>query len=184
MKSRLQELYSKQIVSQMQAKFGYKNPLAVPRLTKIVVNVGIGEAASDNKIMEKSLAELSTITGQKPIIRRAKKAISNFKIKQGNPVGLKVTLRRQRMYEFLDRLVNVALPRIRDFRGVNPNSFDKGGNYSIGIAEQIIFPEIEFDRIERMQGMDITICTTSKTQQEAMELLKLFGMPFWSQEGR
>lgn len=178
MKSRLKDLYTKQIIPQMQAKFGFKNPMAVPRLEKIVVNMGVGEAVGDNKILERTLQELTTITGQKPIVRRAKKAISNFKIKKGQPVGLKVTLRRVRMYEFLDRLVNVALPRIRDFRGVRKNSFDQGGNYSLGLQEQIIFPEIEYDKTERMQGMDITICTTAKTKEESSELLKLFGMPF------
>ncbi|MEW6008013.1 MAG: 50S ribosomal protein L5 [Candidatus Omnitrophota bacterium] len=178
MHARLKDLYIKQIVAQMQAKFGFKNPLAVPRLEKIVVNMGVGEAVSDNKILERTILELATITGQKPIVRRAKKAISNFKIKRGQPVGLKVTLRRVRMYEFLDRLVNVALPRIRDFRGVKKNSFDQDGNYSLGLQEQVIFPEIEYDKTERMQGMDITICTTAKKKEEAYELLKLFGMPF------
>ncbi len=178
MKARLKDFYAKQIIPQMQEKFGFKNPLAVPRLEKIVVNMGVGEAVTDNKILERTLQELTTITGQKPIVRRAKKAISNFKIKKGQPVGLKVTLRRQRMYEFLDRLVNVALPRIRDFRGVRKNSFDEDGNYSLGIREQIIFPEIEYDKTERMQGMDITICTSAKKKEEAFELLRLFGMPF------
>lgn len=162
----------------METKFGYKNVLAVPRIEKIVVNMGVGEAANDNKILEKAMEELTTIVGQKPIIRRAKKAISNFKLKKGSAVGLKVTLRRERMYEFLDRLVNVALPRIRDFRGVSGDSFDQGGNYSLGIHEQIIFPEIEYDKTELTQGMDITICTSARTEEEARELLKLFGMPF------
>lgn len=178
MKARLQDYYQKEVVPQLQAKFGYKNKLAVPRLEKIVVNMGVGEAAADNKIMEKAVIELTTITGQKPIIRRAKKAISNFKIKKGQPVGIKVTLRRARMYEFFDRLVNVALPRIRDFRGVPPKSFDERGNYSLGLSEQVIFPEIEFDKADRVQGMDITICTSARTKEESYALLKLFGMPF------
>lgn len=180
MDTRLQEFYKKQVIPGLKAKFGYKNYLAAPRLEKIVVNMGVGEAASDNKILEKAVAELTAITGQKPIIRRAKKAVSNFKIRQGQPVGLKVTLRRARMYEFFDRLVNVALPRIRDFRGVPAKSFDEGGNYSLGLNEQTIFPEIEFDKTDRIQGMDITICTNAKTKEEAKELLKLFGMPFSS----
>jgi large subunit ribosomal protein L5 len=180
MQTRLKEFYKKEIIPQMEAKFGYKNPFAVPHLEKIVVNMGVGEAASDNKILERATEELATITGQKPIVRRAKKAISNFKLKKGSPVGLKVTLRRARMYEFLDRLVNVALPRIRDFRGVSNEAFDEDGNYSLGIQEQIIFPEIEYDKTERMQGMDVTICTSAKTKEEAQHLLKLFGMPFKS----
>lgn len=178
MKTRLQEFYIKEVIPQLQAKFGYKNQLAVPRLEKIVVNMGVGEAAADNKILERAVMELTTITGQKPIVRRAKKAVSNFKIKQGQPVGIKVTLRRARMYEFFDRLVNAALPRIRDFRGVPATSFDEGGNYTLGLPEQVIFPEIEFDKTDRIQGMDITICTSAKNKEEARELLKLFGMPF------
>lgn len=178
MKTRLQEFYDKEIIPQLQAKLGYKNKLAVPRLEKIVVNMGVGEAAADNKILERAIMELATITGQKPIVRRAKKAISNFKIKQGQPVGIKVTLRKARMYEFFDRLVNAALPRIRDFRGVPATSFDEGGNYTLGLPEQVIFPEIEFDKTDRIQGMDITICTSAKNKDEARELLKLFGMPF------
>lgn len=178
MKTRLQEFYIKEVIPQLQAKLGYKNKLAVPRLEKIVVNMGVGEAAADNKILERAILELTTITGQKPIVRRAKKAISNFKIKQGQPVGIKVTLRKARMYEFFDRLVNAALPRIRDFRGVPATSFDEGGNYTLGLPEQVIFPEIEFDKTDRIQGMDITICTSAKNKEEARELLKLFGMPF------
>ncbi len=175
---RLKELYIKEIVPQLQAKFGYKNAMAVPRITKIVVNMGVGEAVADNKVLEIAMTDLATITGQKPIKRRAKKAVSNFKIREGLPVGLKVTLRRTRMYEFFDRLINVALPRIRDFRGLKQNSFDEGGNYSFGLSEQLIFPEIEYDKIDFSQGMDITICTTAKAKEEARELLKLFGVPF------
>ena len=178
MNARLKERYIKEIIPQMQSRFGYKNALAVPRLSKIVVNMGVGEAVSEHKVLEDAIKELSIITAQKPIVRRAKKAISNFKIRKGQPVGIKVTLRKVRMYEFFDRLINVALPRIRDFRGLSKESFDRGGNYSLGITEHIIFPEIEYDKIERMQGMDITICTTAKTKKEAFGLLGLFGMPF------
>ena len=160
-------------------KFGFKNPMAVPHLEKIVVNMGVGEALQDIKILEKSMEEMAAITGQKPIMRRAKKAISNFKIKQGQPIGCKVTLRRAHMYEFMDRLVNVTMPRIRDFRGVPKDSFDKGGNYTLGLSEQVIFPEIEYDKISRSQGMDIVfVIKNAKSQEAAKELLKLFGMPF------
>lgn len=163
----------------MMQTFGLKNRLAVPRLEKIVINMGVGEALQDIKILEKASEELAAITGQKPIIRRAKKAISNFKLKQGAPVGCKVTLRRARMYEFLDRLINVTMPRIRDFRGVPADSFDKAGNYTLGLTEQGIFPEIEYDKITRPQGMDITfVISGAKTTEQSRELLRLFGMPF------
>jgi len=176
---RLLEYYRKEIVPAMMQKFGFKNPMAVPHLEKIVVNMGVGEALQDIKILEKSMEELAAITGQKPIMRRAKKAISNFKIKQGQPIGCKVTLRRAHMYEFMDRLVNVTMPRIRDFRGVPKDSFDKGGNYTLGLSEQVIFPEIEYDKISRSQGMDIVfVIKNAKSQEAAKELLKLFGMPF------
>jgi len=176
---RLLQKYREEIVPQMQEKFNLKNRLAVPHLDKIVVNMGIGEALQDIKALDKSMDELGMITGQRPIIRRAKKAISNFKIKQGNPIACKVTLRKAIMYEFLDRLLNIALPRIRDFRGVPLNSFDQAGNYSLGINEQVIFPEIEYDKITRPQGMDITIVIkNAKNKEQAQELLKLFGMPF------
>jgi len=179
MKPRLQEKYKEAIVPQLMQAFSLKNRLAVPHLEKIVVNMGVGEAIGDIKILEKAMQELGAITGQRPIIRRAKKAISNFKIRKGLPVGCKVTLRRAMMYEFLDRLVNVALPRIRDFRGVPLDSFDQAGNYSLGLNEQVIFPEIEYDKISRPQGMDITIVIkNARTAQQAKELLKLFGMPF------
>ncbi len=179
MAPRLLEKYRKEIVPQMVQQFSLKNPYAVPHLEKIVVNMGVGEALTDIKILDKSMEELATITGQKPIIRRAKKAISNFKIKQGQPIGCKVTLRRKLMYEFMDRLINIAIPRIRDFRGVPTDSFDKAGNYTLGLAEQTIFPEIEYDRISRAQGMDITfVIKNSKNVEQARELLKLFGMPF------
>lgn len=176
---RLLEKYRNEVVPQMMQKFNLKNRLAVARLEKIVVNMGVGEALQDIKILEKSMEELSIITGQRPILRRAKKAISNFKIKQGSPIGCKVTLRRQMMYEFMDRLINVAIPRIRDFRGVSTDSFDKAGNYTLGLTEQNIFPEIEYDKISRTQGMDITfVIKNSKNKEQAKELLKLFGMPF------
>ncbi len=180
---RLLERYRSEIVPELQKKFGLTSCMAVPRIDKIVVNMGVGEACSDIKILEKAMEELGMITGQKPIMRRAKKAISNFKIKENNPVGCKVTLRKAKMYEFLDRLVNISLPRIRDFRGVNPNGFDKAGNYTLGLTEQNIFPEIDSDRISRTQGMDITfVIKNVKKQEMAVELLKSFGMPFQTKE--
>ena len=178
MMPRLLEKYNSEIKVEMMKKFKYRNPLRVPRIEKVVVNMGIGEAAHDIKILERATRELSLITGQKPIIRRAKRAISNFKIKKGNPVGCKVTLRGKRMYEFLDRLINIVIPRIRDFRGLSVNSFDGRGNYNLGISDQTIFPEIDYDKVERIQGMDISIVTKAKTREEAFALLKLFGMPF------
>lgn len=179
MTPRLLEKYRKEIVPQMMQAFNLKNKMAVPRLDKIVVNMGVGEALQDIKLLEKSMEDLGLITGQKPIMRRAKKAISNFKIKEGSAVGCKVTLRRALMYEFMDRFLNVAIPRIRDFRGVSTDSFDRGGNYSMGVTEQNIFPEIDYDKITRAQGMDITFCIkNAKSKAQAQELLKLFGMPF------
>lgn len=178
MKPRLIEKYNNEIIPSMMQTFKYKNKLEVPRLVKIVVNMGVGEAIQDIKIMDQAMDELATITGQRPTLRRAKKAISNFKIREGLPVGCKVTLRRNMMYEFLDRLVNVALPRIRDFGGVPPDSFDQAGNYSLGLSEQTIFPEIETDKTPRVQGMDITIVTTAENKEESKELLRLFGLPF------
>lgn len=182
---RLLEKYRNEIVGQMMETFKLSNKLAVPRLEKIVVNMGVGEAAADVKIIEKAMEDLATITGQKPILRRAKKAIANFKIRAGQPIGCKVTLRRQQMYEFMDRLVNATMPRIRDFRGVPTTSFDKAGNYTLGLSEQGIFPEIEYDKIARAQGMDITfVIKNTKSKEQSQELLKLFGMPFKSQEER
>jgi len=179
MKPRLLEKYKNEIVPQLMKKFGFKNIMQVPRLEKIVVNMGVGEAITDIKILEKAMEELSLITGQKPIICRAKKAIANFKIKKGNPIGCKVTLRRDRMYEFLDRLINVALPRIRDFRGVSLHAFDGKGNFSLGINEQTIFPEIDYDKVTRIQGMNINIVIkNSKSKEHSIELLRLFGIPF------
>ncbi len=177
---RLLERYKHEIIPEMMKVFGYKNPLQVPKLTKITINMGVGESAHDIKVLEKAMAELSLIAGQKPIIRRAKKAISNFKIRKGNPVGCKVTLRRKMMYEFLDRLINIALPRIRDFRGLSINSFDGGGNYNLGISEQTIFAEIDYDKVNRIQGLDISIVTTAETKEEVFQLLRLFGLPFRS----
>ncbi len=174
----LQQVYRKEIIPQMMKKFGYKNPFQVPRLRKIVVNMGVGKGSEDIKIVETAQNELSTLTGQRAVITRAKKAISNFKIKQNSPVGCRVTLRRRMMYEFLERLVRVALPRVRDFRGLSPRGFDEAGNFSFGIQEQNIFPELEADKISRIQGMDVTFVMDSKSRDEAYELLLLFGMPF------
>lgn len=180
---RLLEKYNNEIIPEMIKTFSLKNRFAVPRLDKIVVNMGVGEAIGDIKILEKAMEEMATITGQKPIMRRAKKAISNFKIRQGLPVGCKVTLRRRMMYEFLDRLINVAMPRIRDFRGVPGESFDRSGNYTLGLTEQNIFPELDVDRISRSQGMDITIVIkNAKTNEQAKEFLRLLGMPFETKE--
>jgi large subunit ribosomal protein L5 len=176
---RLLEKYRKEIVPAMMQEFGIKNRMAVPRLEKIVVNMGVGEGAQDVKVLEKSMEELAVITGQKPIMRRAKKAIANFKIREGSPVGCKVTLHRAMMYEFMDRLVSIALPRIRDFRGVSLDAFDKAGNYTLGLSEQGIFPEIEYDKLTRVQGMDITfVIKNVKSKEQARSFLKLFGMPF------
>jgi len=179
MTPRLLEKYRNEIIPKMMQVFNLRNKLAVPRVEKVVVNMGVGEGLQDIKLLEKAMEELALITGQKPILRRAKKAIANFKIRQGSPIGCKVTLRRTMMYEFMDRLLNVALPRIRDFRGVSTDSFDKAGNYTLGLTEQNIFPEIEYDRITRTQGMDVTIVIkNAKSKEQAKELLRLFGMPF------
>jgi large subunit ribosomal protein L5 len=181
---RLLEAYRKEIIPQMASKFSLKNSLAVPRIDKIVVNMGVGEALQDIKTLDKAMEELAIITGQRPAIRRAKKAIANFKIRQGNPIGCKVTLRKVMMYEFLDRLVNVVLPRIRDFRGMSAESFDEAGNYSFGLTDQSVFPEIDHDKATRLQGMDITIVIrNSKSKEQSLELLRLFGMPFKSTKG-
>lgn len=176
--SRLKDMYKEQIVDAMIKKFGYKNVMEVPKLDKIVVNMGVGEAKDNAKTLETAVAELETITGQKAVTTKAQKAIANFKIREGMPIGCKVTLRGEKMYEFLDRLVNLALPRVRDFRGVNPNAFDGRGNYALGIKEQLIFPEIEYDKVDKIRGMDIIFVTTAKTDEEARELLRLFNMPF------
>ena len=176
--SRLKEEYRKRIIPVMREKFNYRNVNQVPKLEKIVVNVGVGEAAQESKLLDNVVSELTAITGQRATIRRARKAISNFKLRQGMPVGAMVTLRREIMYEFLDRLVNFALPQVRDFRGLPNRSFDGRGNFTLGIREQIIFPEIEYDAIDRIRGMDITIVTTAPTDEEAIELLRQFGAPF------
>ncbi len=176
---RLLEKYRKEIVPQMMQELKIKNRMACPRIEKIVVNMGVGEALQDVKILEKAMEELSLITGQKTIMRRAKKAISNFKVKENSPIGCKVTLRRAMMYEFMDRLLNIALPRIRDFRGVSPDAFDKAGNYTLGLSEQGIFPEIDYDKLTRTQGMDITfVIKNVRNKEEARLILKLFGLPF------
>ncbi|MBR3437773.1 MAG: 50S ribosomal protein L5 [Lachnospiraceae bacterium] len=178
MSSRLKEQYLKEIVPAMEKKFGYTNTMQVPKLNKIVVNMGVGEAKENAKLLESAMKDMEIITGQKPVMTTAKKSIANFKIREGMKIGCKVTLRGDKMYEFLDRLVNLSLPRVRDFRGVNPNAFDGRGNYALGIREQLIFPEIEYDKIDKTRGMDIIIVTTAKTDEEARELLTLFNMPF------
>ncbi len=179
---RLKRDYDERIVKAMVEKFGYTNPMAVPRIDKIVLNMGVGEATQDKKKVETAAAELELIAGQKPVITKAKKSIATFKLREGMPIGVKVTLRRERMYEFLDRLVTVAMPRIRDFRGLNPKSFDGRGNYAMGLKEQLIFPEISYDKIEKVRGMDIIIATSAKTDDEARELLRLFNFPFPKEE--
>lgn len=176
--SRLKEQYKNEIVPELTKKFGYKNVMQVPKLDKIVVNMGVGEAKENAKVLESAMNDMAIITGQKPVQTKAKNSVANFKIREGMPIGCKVTLRGDRMYEFLDRLVNLALPRVRDFRGVNPNAFDGRGNYALGIKEQIIFPEIEYDKVDKVRGMDIIFVTTAKTDEEARELLRQFGMPF------
>ena len=176
--SRLKEQYENEIKDAMIKKFGYKNAMEVPKLDKIVVHMGDGEAKENAKILESAVKDMEAITGQKAVTTKAKKAIANFKIRENMPIGCKVTLRGEKMYEFADRLINLALPRVRDFRGVNPNSFDGRGNYALGIKEQIIFPEIEYDKVDKVRGMDIIFVTTAKTDEEARELLTLFNMPF------
>ena len=176
--SRLKEMYKDEIVGAMIKKFGYKNIMEVPKLDKIVINMGVGEAKDNAKALESAVKDMETITGQKAVLTRAKNSIANFKIREGMPIGCKVTLRGEKMYDFADRLINLALPRVRDFRGVNPNAFDGRGNYALGIKEQIIFPEIEYDKVDKVRGMDIIFVTTAKTDEEARELLRLFNMPF------
>ena len=176
--SRLKEQYQNEIVDAMIKKFGYKNIMEVPKLDKVVINMGVGEAKDNAKVLESAVADMEKIAGQKAVVTRAKNSVANFKIREGMPIGCKVTLRGERMYEFVDRLVNLALPRVRDFRGVNPNAFDGRGNYALGIKEQLIFPEIEYDKIDKVRGMDVIFVTTAKTDEEARELLRLFNMPF------
>ncbi|MBB3859083.1 large subunit ribosomal protein L5 [Novosphingobium hassiacum] len=175
---RMRSKYDAEIAQAMQAKFGYKNVMEIPRIDKITLNMGVGEASQDKKKVTIAAAEMELIAGQKPVITKAKKSIAQFKLREGMPIGCKVTLRRERMYEFLDRLITIAMPRIRDFRGLNPKSFDGRGNYAMGLKEQIIFPEISYDQIEKVRGMDIIVTTTAKTDDEARELLRLFGFPF------
>jgi len=176
--SRLKEQYQNEIIDAMIKKFGYKNIMEVPKLDKVVINMGVGEAKDNAKLLDAAIADMEKITGQKAVVCKAKKSVANFKIREGMPIGCKVTLRGEKMYEFVDRLVNLALPRVRDFRGVNPNAFDGRGNYALGIKEQLIFPEIEYDKVDKVRGMDIIVVTTAKTDEEARELLTQFNMPF------
>jgi large subunit ribosomal protein L5 len=176
--TRLKEFYLNEIVAGMEKKFGYENTLQVPKLNKIVINMGVGEAKENSKLLDAAIKDMETIAGQKAVVTKAKKSIANFKLREGMPIGCKVTLRGDKMYEFADRLINLALPRVRDFRGVSANSFDGRGNYALGIKEQVIFPEIEYDKIDKVRGMDIIFVTTAETDEEARELLTLFGMPF------
>ena len=176
--SRLKEQYQNEIVDAMIKKFGYKNIMEVPKLDKVVINMGVGEAKENAKVLESAVADLEKIAGQKAVLTRAKNSVANFKIREGMPIGCKVTLRGERMYEFVDRLINLALPRVRDFRGVHPNAFDGRGNYALGIKEQLIFPEIEYDKVDKVRGMDVIFVTTAKTDEEARELLTQFNMPF------
>ena len=178
MSSRLKEQYQNEIVDAMIKKFGYKNIMEVPKLDKVVINMGVGEAKDNAKLLDAAIADMEKITGQKAVVCKAKKSVANFKIREGMPIGCNVTLRGEKMYEFVDRLVNLALPRVRDFRGVNPNAFDGRGNYALGIKEQLIFPEIEYDKVDKVRGMDIIFVTTANTDEEARELLTQFNMPF------
>ena len=176
--SRLKDTYNNETKAAMQQKFGYKNVMEIPKIEKIVVNMGVGEAKENAKLLEAAVADMETITGQHAVVTKAKNSVANFKIREGQGIGCKTTLRGEKMYDFLDRLVNLALPRVRDFRGVNADSFDGRGNYALGIKEQIIFPEIEYDKVDKVRGMDVIVVTTAKTDEEARELLRLFGMPF------
>lgn len=176
--AQLKEIYKSEAVPALTKQFGFDNPMRVPRVTKIVLNMGVGEAVGDKKLLDNAVADMTLISGQKPIITKARKSIAGFKIRDGWPIGCKVTLRRERMWEFLDRFINVAAPRIRDFRGFSPKSFDGRGNYNLGVREQIIFPELEFDKVDRIRGLDITIATTANTDEEGQALLEAFGFPF------
>ena len=176
----LKAKYNAEVAPALMQKFGYKSTMQIPRIEKIVVNCGCGEARDNSKVLESVVGDLATITGQKPVITKAKKSVANFKLREGMPIGAKVTLRQDKMWEFLDRLFNVALPRVRDFRGINPNSFDGRGNYAFGLKEQLIFPEIEYDKVDQIRGMDICICTTATTDEEAKELLTMVGAPFYA----
>ena len=179
----LKAKYAADVAPALMQKFGYKSVMQIPRIDKIVVNCGCGEAKDNAKVLDSVVADLTAITGQKPIITKAKKSVANFKLREGMPIGAKVTLRQDKMWEFMDRLFNVALPRVRDFRGINPNAFDGRGNYALGLKEQLIFPEIEYDKIDKIRGMDVVICTTAKTDEEAKELLTLLGAPFHTENG-
>src|ERR1700761_6366646 len=181
-KPRLQKTYEDTIIKAMTEKFGYKNPMQVPKIEKIVINMGVGEATQDKKKVDQAASEMELIAGQKPVITKAKKSIAQFKLREGMPIGCKVTLRRTHMYEFLDRFVTIALPRVRDFRGLNPKSFDGKGNYATGLKEQLIFPEISYDKVDKIRGMDVIVTTTANTDDEARELLRLFGFPFPQEE--
>lgn len=176
--ARLKEKYVNEVAPALMSKFGYKSVMQIPKLDKVVINVGCGDAKDNQKMLDAILGDIAQITGQKPVVCRAKKSVANFKLREGMPIGVKVTLRGERMYEFVDRLFSVALPRVRDFRGINGNSFDGRGNYAVGIKEQLIFPEIEYDKIDKIRGLDVVICTTAKTDEEAKELLSLIGAPF------
>jgi large subunit ribosomal protein L5 len=178
--ARLKDFYQDTVIGQLKEQFGYKNPMQIPRLTKITLNMGVGEAVADRKVMEHAVADMTRIAGQKPIVINARKSVAGFKVREGWPVGCKVTLRREQMYEFLDRLINIAIPRIRDFRGLNARAFDGRGNYNMGVREQIIFPEIDYDKIDALRGMDITFTTTATTDEEGRALLKAFNFPFRS----
>lgn len=177
MAARLRERYTKEVVPALMKRFGYTNPMAVPKITKVVVNIGMGEASQNIKLLDTAAAELALITGQKPIVTRAKKSIANFKIRKGMPIGCCVTLRGDYMFEFLDRLASVVLPRVRDFKGLSPNSFDGRGNYTLGLRDQLVFPEIDYTRVDKIKGMNVTITTTARTDEEGRELLRLLGMP-------
>jgi len=176
--TRLRQIYESEVIDAMMKKFGYKNKLAVPKIEKVVVNIGLGEAKDKANVIEHAVNDLSVITGQKPVVTKAKKSVSAFKLRAGMPIGCKVTLRSDKMYNFVDRLINVSIPRVRDFRGVSPEAFDGRGNYTLGLREQLIFPEISFDQIDKVRGMEVVFVTTAKTDEEARELLSLFGMPF------
>jgi large subunit ribosomal protein L5 len=176
--ARLNEIYKSDVVPRLREKFGYGNAMQVPKLSKVIINMGLGEAIENIKVLDSAAEEIGVITGQKPVVTKARKSISNFKLRAGVPIGIKVTLRRDRMYHFLDKLMAVALPRVRDFKGVSPKGFDGRGNYTLGIKEQIIFPEVNYDKIDKIRGMNITIVTTARTDEEGMELLRLLGMPF------
>lgn len=176
--SRMKDKYTAEVAKAMMEKFGYKNVMEIPKVEKIVINMGVGEAVGNPKVLDAAVGDMTAIAGQKPLVTRAKKSIAAFKIRQGMPIGAKVTLRGERMYQFLDKLINVALPRVRDFRGISPKAFDGRGNYTLGVKEQLIFPEMEYDKVDKVRGMDIVVVTTAKTDEEARELLRLMGMPF------